>query len=147
MTSTCASDAWDSRRACSIVSKSAIRLPAIFMKAPRASARPVWLDQSDTCQTRVRPGIRLQSDSHAMTVVAPESVPRAVVVVRLGEIIGRPVEQPRHPRDDDLAHVGGARLLFRVRDVTVNRIPHLRVEAAGAGVVDFPASLAQVDPR
>src|SRR5579872_2799486 len=99
----------------SILSKSAIGLPAILLR-------------------------------HAMTLIAPERMPRPVVFVRLRKIVRRTPEQPRHSGQHRLAHVRRARLLLGIGHVTVNGIAHLRVEPAGPAVVNLPSALAQVEP-
>ena len=76
-----------------------------------------------------------------MAVVTAERHVRTVVVVRSREIVRGTMEQPRHAGHDDLAHVGGLRLLVGLREVPVDGIAHLCVHAAA---VLFPPETLEV---
>ncbi|HEV3058151.1 MAG TPA: penicillin acylase family protein [Vicinamibacterales bacterium] len=79
-----------------------------------------------------------------MAVIAAERVPGSVVLVATREIVGRTLEQRRHARHDDLAHVRGLGGLLRFRCVAVDGVAHLRVHARG---VDFEPAVSDVRLR
>src|SRR5215831_10143407 len=75
--------------------------------------------------------------AHSVTVITAEREVGAIVLVWLGEVVGRAMKQPGHTGHDDFTHVGRFVLLVRVGAVSVNRVPHLGVHS---GAVSFPSS-------
>src|SRR5436190_22291730 len=59
---------------------------------------------------------------HPMTVIAAERMPRAVVIVGFREVVRWAMQQARHPRHHQFAHVSGPGLFVRLGQVSINRI-------------------------
>src|SRR5689334_10261631 len=70
-------------------------------------------------------------------MIAAERQPLPVVLVGLGEIVGRTMEEAGHAGKDDLTHVGSLCLLRRVGQVAVDGVAHLGVYWAA---VLFPSA-------
>ena len=63
-----------------------------------------------------------------MAVITPDRGARAVVSIRLREVVGRAMHQLRHAGHDDLAHVRGDRLFVFFGEISIDGISHLRIE-------------------
>src|SRR5262245_1923538 len=79
-----------------------------------------------------------------MTVIAAECQARAIVFVRLSEVVGRPMKEPRHAGHDQLPHVRRFGLLVGFSKIAVDGIAHLRVHRSA---IQLPSSIPQVGLR